>query len=57
METIKVKDLMVPLDQYVCVSEDATLYEAVVALEEAQARNASRVILTGRFSFATKTTT
>jgi CBS domain containing-hemolysin-like protein len=36
MVTIKVKDLMVPLDQYVCVSEDATLYEAVVALEEAQ---------------------
>ena len=36
MEAIKVKDLMVPLDQYVCVSEDATLFEAVVALEEAQ---------------------
>ena len=41
METIKVKDLMVPLEQYVCVSEEATLYEAVVALEAAQARNAS----------------
>ncbi len=38
METIKVKDLMVPLDQYVCVQEDATLFEAVVALEEAQAK-------------------
>jgi len=41
MEAIKVKDLMVPLDQYVCVSEDATLYEAVVQLEEAQAKSAS----------------
>jgi len=36
MEAIKVKDLMVPLDQYVCISQDATLFEAVVALEEAQ---------------------
>jgi predicted transcriptional regulator len=36
METIKVKDLMVPLDQYVRVSQDATLYEAVVTLEAAQ---------------------
>ena len=41
MEKIKVRDLMVPLDQYVCVSEDATLYEAVVELEEAQAKGAS----------------
>lgn len=41
MEAIKVKDLMVPLDQYVCVFEDATLYEAVVALEEAQTKAAS----------------
>ena len=57
METIKVKDLMVPLEQYVCVSEEATLYEAVVALEAAQARNASVVTRTGRFSFATRTTT
>jgi hypothetical protein len=31
METIKVKDLMVPNSEYICVSEDATLYEAVVA--------------------------
>jgi len=36
METIKVKDLMVPLSDYVCVSEDATLYDAVIALEEAR---------------------
>ena len=41
METIKVKDLMVPLEQYVCVSEQATLYEAVVALEAAQAKSTS----------------
>ncbi|HMK36928.1 MAG TPA: CBS domain-containing protein [Desulfomonilaceae bacterium] len=40
METIKVKDLMVPLDQYACLSEEATLYEALVALEAAQERNA-----------------
>jgi len=38
MEAIKVKDLMVPLDQYVCVSEEATLFEAVVELEKAQAK-------------------
>jgi CBS domain-containing protein len=35
METVKVKDLMVPLDQYNTISKDATLYEAVMALEEA----------------------
>jgi len=42
METTKVKDLMVPLDQYVCVSEDATLYEAVIALEQARAQDLPR---------------
>lgn len=31
-----VKDLMVPLDEYATVSEDATLFEAVTALEKAQ---------------------
>jgi len=31
-----VKDLMVPLSEYATVSEDATLYEAVLSLEEAQ---------------------
>lgn len=41
METIKVKDLMVPLEQYACVSEEATLYEAVVALEAAQTKAAA----------------
>ncbi len=42
MERIKVKDLMVPLDQYVCVSQDDTLFEAVVELEQAQAKYMSR---------------
>lgn len=36
MKTIVVKDLMVPLSEYATVSEDATLYEAVIALEETQ---------------------
>ena len=36
MKTMKVKDLMVPLDEYATVPEDATLYDAVLALEEAQ---------------------
>jgi hypothetical protein len=35
METIKVKDLMVPLDEYATVDEEATLYDAVMALEKA----------------------
>jgi CBS domain-containing protein len=36
MESILVKDMMIPLEDYATVSEDATLYEAVRALEEAQ---------------------
>lgn len=36
MKTIKVKELMVPLADYASVSQDANLYEAVIALEEAQ---------------------
>ncbi len=36
MKTMKVKDLMVPLEEYATVSEDASLYAAVLALEEAQ---------------------
>ena len=36
MATITVKDLMVPLSEYATVSEEATLYEAVVALEKTQ---------------------
>ena len=31
-----VKDLMVPLEEYATVAEDATLYDAVMALEKAQ---------------------
>lgn len=38
METTKVKDLMVTLQDYVTISEDATIFEAVLALEEAQKR-------------------
>ncbi len=37
MKEFLIKDLMVPLHEYVTVSEDATLYEAVVKLDEAQA--------------------
>jgi len=36
MKTINVKALMVPLDEYATVSDEATLFEAVVALEMAQ---------------------
>lgn len=36
MESITVKQMMIPLDDYATVSEDATLYEAVNALKESQ---------------------
>ncbi len=36
MKTLIVKQLMVPLSEYATVSKDATLYEAVMALEKAQ---------------------
>ena len=36
METTTVKDLMVPLHEYATVSQEATLYDAVLALEKAQ---------------------
>lgn len=36
MKFIQVEELMVPLGEYATVSEEATLYEAVMALEEAQ---------------------
>ena len=36
MKSYLVKDLMVPLSEYATVNEDATLYEAVLSLEEAQ---------------------
>jgi CBS domain-containing protein len=38
MQSISVKELMVPLSDYATVSEEATLNEAVSALEEAQKR-------------------
>lgn len=37
MESIRVKEMMVPLAEYATVSEDANLLEAVMALEKAQA--------------------
>jgi len=37
-----VKELMVPLSEYACVREDASLYEAVLALEEVQKKDARR---------------
>ena len=38
MEELTVKDLMVPLEEYATVSEEATLFEAVMALEAAQGK-------------------
>lgn len=37
MKSHLVRDLMVPLSKYATVSEDATLFEAVMAMEKAQA--------------------
>ena len=36
MDLITVEDLLVPIEEYATVGEDATLYEAVKALEKAQ---------------------
>ena len=36
MKTYDLQDLMVPLSEYATVTEEATLFEAVAALEEAQ---------------------
>jgi CBS-domain-containing membrane protein len=36
MKTIKVKEMMIPLAEYATVNQEATFYEAVLALEEAQ---------------------
>ena len=36
MEIITIEDLMVPIEEYATVGEEATLYEAVKALEKAQ---------------------
>ena len=38
MKSIKVADIMIPLSEYATVTEDATLHEAVQALERAQNR-------------------
>ncbi len=38
MNSQKIDHLMIPLSEYATVSEDATLYEAVLALEEAQGK-------------------
>ena len=35
MEEITVKDLVIDLDEYACVNEDATLFDAVMTLEKA----------------------
>jgi len=37
MKDTPVKTLMVPLSEYATVAQDATLYEAILALENAQA--------------------
>ena len=36
MDNMLVKDIMVPLMEYAIVSDEANLYEALIALEEAQ---------------------
>ena len=36
MKTVFAKELMVPIEEYATVSQDANLYEAVMALEKAQ---------------------
>jgi CBS domain-containing protein len=36
MKKFKIKDLMVPRSQYAVISEDASIYEAILALEKAQ---------------------
>ena len=38
MEKMKVKELMVPIGEYVCIPEDASLGDAVLALEQARER-------------------
>ncbi len=42
MEAMKVKDLMVPVEEYVVISEDATIFEAVCALEEGRLKYDTR---------------
>jgi CBS domain-containing protein len=42
MKTKYVKDIMLPLDEYAVVSENATLYESFLVLEEAQKKLPSK---------------
>jgi CBS domain-containing protein len=44
METTKIKDLMLSLKEYVTISEDATVFEAVLALEEARKKTVESVV-------------
>ena len=36
MENIRVRDLMIPVDEYLTIPETATLHEVVTKLDEAQ---------------------
>jgi len=49
MKDILIKELMVPLEEYVTVSDDATLAEAVATLEEAQAEYFKDAVKSRRF--------
>ncbi|MDJ0855016.1 MAG: CBS domain-containing protein [Desulfobacterales bacterium] len=57
MKSIKVADIMIPLSEYATVTEDATLHEAVQALERAQNRyrqnrySHETVLVTDRLGF------
>ncbi|MEW6137047.1 MAG: CBS domain-containing protein [Thermodesulfobacteriota bacterium] len=42
MEELRVRDLMVPISEYATVGENATLFDAVVALEEADSKFTER---------------
>ena len=53
MESIKVKDLMVPVDTYITISEDATIYEAVASLRRRFRNMRLRAVHSGRFWFVT----
>ena len=41
MKSHRVKDLMVPLEEYATVNENASLFEAIFELERIQARSFS----------------
>ena len=54
MKNYMVKELMIPLSEYATVNVEANLYEAVLALEKAQAISTTPGIDTGRSWFWTK---